>query len=598
MSISATLRNVNYDATKARSDIVAGLTVAAVSLPQSITYALVAGVDPKFGVYSAIVVTLVASIFGSSSHLINGPTSAISLLVFSSLAFLDPENRTVLFEALFLLGVLVGAFQILIAVFKLGDLTRYISESVIIGFLVAAALLIALGQLGNALGVRDKGNGRMPVLKRTYLTLLHGDAVNYRALILTVTTVALAVILRRLVKRYGLPQLDLLAVLVIAAVIAYLAGWSTAEHGGDPAVSLTAKIPQSLPTPHIPDVQLGLVPQLSEGALAIAFIGLIEALSIAKAIAHQSGQRIDYNRQILAEGLANLTGGFFQAVPGSGSMSRSPINFQAGAASRFSGVIASAGVAAVVLLFAPLLHYLPRAALAGLLLITAARLIDYQRLLYMLKASRYDAGLVIVTALTGVLVDLDTAVLLGVALSILLFVPRAAKLKAKELVVTSERVVRERVPGDPVDPSTIIYDLEGELFFGAAPELDRYLDALRDRVQQEGLQFVVLRLKRVRHPDAVVVERIERYLREETARGVTVLLAGVQPDMWTVLRNVGLDGWFSSEHVFPEEDEEFSATLKAVRYAHAQLGVHEPGAPPPVAAAAHGSEPRRYYYLV
>ena len=598
MSISATLRNVNYDATKARSDIVAGLTVAAVSLPQSITYALVAGVDPKFGVYSAIVVTLVASIFGSSSHLINGPTSAISLLVFSSLAFLDPENRTVLFEALFLLGVLVGAFQILIAVFKLGDLTRYISESVIIGFLVAAALLIALGQLGNALGVRDKGNGRMPVLKRTYLTLLHGDAVNYRALILTVTTVALAVILRRLVKRYGLPQLDLLAVLVIAAVIAYLAGWSTAEHGGDPAVSLTAKIPQSLPTPHIPDVQLGLVPQLSEGALAIAFIGLIEALSIAKAIAHQSGQRIDYNRQILAEGLANLTGGFFQAVPGSGSMSRSPINFQAGAASRFSGVIASAGVAAVVLLFAPLLHYLPRAALAGLLLITAARLIDYQRLLYMLKASRYDAGLVIVTALTGVLVDLDTAVLLGVALSILLFVPRAAKLKAKELVVTSERVVRERVPGDPVDSSTIIYDLEGELFFGAAPELDRYLDALRDRVQQEGLQFVVLRLKRVRHPDAVVVERIERYLREETARGVTVLLAGVQPDMWTVLRNVGLDGWFSSEHVFPEEDEEFSATLKAVRYAHAQLGVHEPGAPPPVAAAAHGSEPRRYYYLV
>ena len=205
MSITASLKNLNYDAAKARRDIVAGLTVAAVSLPQGITYALVAGVDAKFGVYSAIVVTLVASIFGSSSHLINGPTSAISLLAFSSLAFLDPENRTVLFEALFLLGVLVGAFQILIAVFKLGDLTRYISESVIIGFLVAAALLIALGQLGNALGVRDKGNGRLPVLKRAYLTLFEGDAVNYRALFLSVVTVALAVVLRRLVKRYGLP---------------------------------------------------------------------------------------------------------------------------------------------------------------------------------------------------------------------------------------------------------------------------------------------------------------------------------------------------------------------------------------------------------
>lgn len=401
MSISERLKGLNYDATKARRDLVAGVTVAAVSLPQGITYALVAGVDPKYGVYSCIVVTLIASVFGSSSHLINGPTSAISLLVFSSLAFLDPENHAVVSEALFVIGVLAGAFQILIAVFKLGDLTRYISESVILGFLVATALLIAVGQLGNALGVKDKGSGRMKVLERTYLTLFQGDAVNYRAVVLSVTTVALAVALRWVVKRFGLPQLDLLAVLIIAAVIAYLAGWSTADRNGNLGVSLTAKIPQSLPTPHVPLVQLSSLGQLSEGALAIAFIGLLEALSIAKAIAHQSGQKLDYNRQILAEGLANLTGGFFQCVPGSGSVSRSPINFQAGAMSRFSGVITAVTVAAAVLLFAPLLHYMPRAALAGLLLITAARLIDYKRLLYTLKASRYDAGLVIITALTG-----------------------------------------------------------------------------------------------------------------------------------------------------------------------------------------------------
>ncbi|MGB6762656.1 SulP family inorganic anion transporter [Mycobacterium sp.] len=592
------LKNANYDGDKARRDLIAGLTVAAVSLPQGITYALVAGVDPKFGVYSCIVVTFVASVFGSSSHLINGPTSAISLLVFSSLAYLDPENRTVLFEALFLLGVLVGTFQILIAVFKLGDLTRYISESVILGFLLAAAVLIAVGQLGNALGVKDQGTGRMSVLKRTYLTLFHGDAINYRALILSVATVVLAVVLRRLVKRYGLPQLDLLAVLVLAALIAYLAGWSTEDHTGNTAVALTAKIPQSLPAPHIPSVQLGEVGQLSSGALAIAFIGLLEALSIAKAIAYQSGQKLDYNRQILAEGLANLTGGFFQAVPGSGSVSRSPINFQAGAVSRFSGVIASIAVAVAVLLFAPLLHYMPRAALAGLLLITAARLIDYKRLRYALKASRYDAGLVIITALTGVLIDLDTAVLLGVALSILLFVPRAAKLKAKELVVAPERVVRERVPGDPVDPSIIIYDFEGELFFGAAPELERYLAALSERIRKDDIKFLVLRLKRVRHPDAVVIERIEKFVREETSRGATVLLAGVQPDLWTLLKNVGFDGWFPTAHVFPEEDEEFSATLKAVRYAHAQRGFDESGATGPVAAVAANGDSKHYYYLV
>jgi sulfate permease, SulP family len=598
VSILDNLKNVNYDGDKARRDLIAGLTVAAVSLPQGITYALVAGVDPKFGVYSCIVVTFVASVFGSSSHLINGPTSAISLLVFSSLAFLDPENRTVLFEALFLLGVLVGTFQILIAVFKLGDLTRYISESVILGFLLAAAVLIAVGQLGNALGVKDQGTGRMSVLKRTYLTLFQGDAINYRAIVLSAATVVLAVVLRRLVKRFGLPQLDLLAVLVLAALIAYLAGWSTEDHTGNTAVALTAKIPQSLPVPHIPSVQLGEVGQLSSGALAIAFIGLLEALSIAKAIAYQSGQKLDYNRQILAEGLANLTGGFFQAVPGSGSVSRSPINFQAGAVSRFSGVIASVAVAVAVLLFAPLLHYMPRAALAGLLLITAARLIDYKRLRYALRASRYDAGLVIITALTGVLIDLDTAVLLGVALSILLFVPRAARLKAKELVVAPERVVRERVPGDPADPSIIIYDFEGELFFGAAPELERYLAALSERIRKDDIKFLVLRLKRVRHPDAVVIERIEKFVREETSHGVTVLLAGVQPDLWTLLKNVGFDGWFPTAHVFPEEDEEFSATLKAVRYAHAQRGFDESGAPVPAAVVAANGDSKHYYYLV
>src|SRR3984957_16963435 len=150
---------LDYDWQRGRRDLIAGLTVAAIALPQGMAYALIAGVDPKFGLYSVIVVTAIASIFGSSSHLINGPTSAISLLVFSALAFLDPENRTDLYEALFLLGVLVGAIQILIAVFKLGDLTRYVSESVILGFLLAAAILIAVGQLGNALGVKDQGTG-------------------------------------------------------------------------------------------------------------------------------------------------------------------------------------------------------------------------------------------------------------------------------------------------------------------------------------------------------------------------------------------------------------------------------------------------------
>ncbi|WAJ45468.1 SulP family inorganic anion transporter [Mycobacterium sp. Aquia_216] len=570
---------LNYDSVKGRHDVIAGLTVAAISFPQAMAYALIAGVDPRFGVYSAIVVTIVASIFGSSSHLINGPTSAISLLVFTALAFIDAENSTQLFEGLFLLAVLVGVFQIIISLFKLGNLTRYISESVIIGFMAAAAFLLAVGQLGNALGVRDKGNGHMQVLHRVWLTLSHGDHVNYRAVILSTAAVVLAVVLRRLVQRYGWPQIDMLAVLIITSVIAYVAGWSIPGAGGHTAVSVAAKIPRSLPSAHVPEVHTEFLPHLSTGALAIAFVGIIEALSIAKAIAYQTQQKIDYNRQIMAEGLANLAGGFFQSLPGSGSLSRSAINFQAGAKTRFSGIVSAATVAAALLLFAPLLRYVPQPALAGLLLVTAVRLVDFKRMIYTVKASRYDAGLVIVTAFTGVAIDLDKSVLLGVILSILLFVPRAAKLKARELVVTPERVVRERILGDAADPLVVIYDLEGELFFGAAPELDRYLAEIGKRIADDDIKFVVLRLKRVRHPDVVCIERIEHFLREETARGVTILLAGVRSDTLTVLNNVGFQSWFTAEHVFPEEDEDFSATLKAVRYAHnklADLNLKEP----------------------
>ncbi len=163
-----------YRWSDARKDFVAGLTVAAISLPQAMAYALIAGVEPRFGLYSAIVVTIVASIFGSSSHLINGPTNAISLVVFSALAFIGPDSHWEACQALFLLGMMVGTIQVLIAVFKLGDLTRYISDSVIIGFMAGAGVLIGLGQIGHLFGLKEQGNGYHHVLYRLWLTVSRG----------------------------------------------------------------------------------------------------------------------------------------------------------------------------------------------------------------------------------------------------------------------------------------------------------------------------------------------------------------------------------------------------------------------------------------
>ncbi|WP_043284554.1 SulP family inorganic anion transporter [Paraburkholderia oxyphila] len=566
---ASTLR---YDWNSGRRDLLAGLTVAAISLPQGMAYALIAGVDPRFGLYSAIVVTLVASLLGSSSHLVNGPTSAISLVVFSALAFLDPNDTTSLYEAMFLLGVMVGIVQIGIAVFRLGDLTRYISESVIIGFMAGAAVLLAIGQIGNALGVREKGDGHQHVLYRLWLTLFHGDHVNLKALAVSASAIVLALLLRRAVRRYRLPQIDMFVTLLVVSAAAWALGWSERGEGGHTAIAVIGTLRAGLPTPHIPVIRWSWIGQLSSSAVAIAFLGLLEALSIAKSIAHHTHQSLDYNRQCLAEGAANLVGGFFRCLPGSGSLSRSAINFQAGAQTRVSGVVSAVVVALAVLVLAPLTRYIPKPALAGLLLVTALRLIDVERLRYTLRASRYDAGLVVATTAAALLVGVEFSILIGVALSILLFVPRAARLKARELVVTEEGVVRERLPEDPPCSAVALWDFEGEFFFGAAPELDRYLDALEAHTSERGIRYLVLRFKRVRNPDVVCIERLEHFLRDAQRKGLVVLLAGVRPDFQEVCQRLRFTTWYPAERFFPEEDENWSATVRAVRYAYAHLG--------------------------
>ena len=429
-----------YDSDSLRKDVLAGITVAAISLPQAMAYALIAGVDPRFGLYSAIVVTAIASLFGSSSHLINGPTNAISLVTFSALAYFEPEAKLDAYEAMFLLGILVGALQI-----------------------------------------------------------------------------------------------------------------------------------------------------------AIAVLGLLEAIAISKSIASSTGQRLDYNRQCLAEGLANLGGGFFQCLPGSGSLTRSAINHQAGAVSRASGLFAAATVALVVALLAPLARFVPKPALAGLLMVTAVRLVDWRRLANALRASRFDAALVVVTAFTAIFLSVEYSILAGVALSIVLFVPRAAKLQARELTIAADRVIRGRQNGDPQCRPIVIYDLEGELFFGAALELDRHFDELRQRTRA-GAKVVILRLRRTRNPDLVCLERLEQFIRELDGRGVVVLLSGVGVDVSRTMDNLRFYRWLPRERVFLRAAEApGSSTIAAVRHAYRLLPSETAACPH--CAAIRPAAPDIYYMI-
>ena len=559
-----------YSWSRARRDLIAGLTVAAIAVPQAMAYALIAGIDPRFGLYSAIVVTAVASIFGSSAHLINGPTNAISLVVFSALAVVAADHADPA-EATFLLCAMAGGIQILVAVFRLGNLTRYISASVVIGFMAGAGFLIALTQVGNLLGLVDAGKRSDHILMRLWKTLTQGQAVNLRAVAIALGTALLVLVMRKLTRKFQLPRFDMLLALGIAAAVAALLGWSQTTDQGHTMIAVVEPIQAGLPLPHLPPLrQFQLIYDLWGSAMAVACLGLLEALSIAEAIAHQTRQPLDYNRQCLAEGLANFCGGFFQCLPGSGSLTRSAINYQSGAVTRWSGVFAAAAVALVVCLFGRLAGYIPRAALAGILLVTAAGLIDVRRISHAMRASRFDALLVLATALSAVLIGVEFSILIGVGLSILMFVPRAARLKAGELAISTDRVIRDRQPTDVCCTRMVLLDLEGEFFFGAAPELDRYFDGLRERA---GTRIIVLRLKRTRNPDIVCMERLQHFIIEMRAKGVTVLLCGVRPEFAEAMRNLRFEEFLPKEHVFLEDAALLgSATLAAVRHAYDILG--------------------------
>jgi SulP family sulfate permease len=331
-----------------RSDLIAGLTVAAVAIPQAMAYALIAGVEPRHGLYTAVVMTAVASVLGSSSRLINGPTNAISLVVLGAIAGLGLSGPEAYHQAVFVLTVLVGLLQVLIYFLKLGDLTRYVSESVILGFMLGAAVLVAVSQVPNLLGLSLAGEADNALLWRLGETVLNGTP-RPLAVAIGAGTMAATLLLRALGRRIGYPVPDMLLALIAAAIAARMCGWS------EPPLT----VPTGLPGFKVPQFTWTAVRQLSGSAAAIALLGLLEALAIAKSIASRTREPLDYNRQCLAEGVANLAGGFFQCIPGSGSLTRSAINYQAGAATRWSGVVAAAAVAAALLLFADLARFVP-----------------------------------------------------------------------------------------------------------------------------------------------------------------------------------------------------------------------------------------------
>ncbi len=545
-----------------RRDLFAGLTVAAVAVPQAMAYASIFGMPVQYGLYTAIVMTAVGALLDSSKQLINGPTNAISIAMLSALAFVPPDQRI---SAAILMATLIGLFQTGITLLRLGDLSRFISHAVIVGFTAGASVLLVLDQLKNVLGLKGQGEPHDHFVKRFVMTLYYGGPVHLPTLYVALGTIAVALGLRWTNRRFrwALPEL----LLAIAAAGLAVWHWELAEQG----VKLIDKVPRTLPHFQAPGWDWTLVRGLAPSALAVGMLGLLEAIAMAKSIAAKTGQKLDINQQCLSEGVANLTGSFFQCFPGSGSLTRSYINHQAGAATQWSGVICAAMVGLTILLFAPLAQFIPKAALAGVLMVTATRMVDVAGIKYHCRATKFDAIIVAATALSAVLVSVEFCILVGTVLSFLMYVPRAARVEMHELIIADGQRIRERNEGDVHCDRMRIFNFEGELFFGSSPEFETHLEQIEAEIDDE-LRILILRVKYLRNPDAVCMHLLDKFIERTEARGIVVVLSGVRGGFYATLEKVGIVDRLGDERVFREVPQLWTSTAAAVEWAHRQLG--------------------------
>lgn len=516
-----------YSGRYLRADLVAGLTVAVVAVPQSMAYALIAGVPVQYGLYASIVPTIVAGLWGSSAHLVTGPTTAVSLVVFTTLAELVPAGTPHFIELAFLLAFIVGVIQIGMGLARLGAFLNFVSHSVILGFSSGAAVLIGFKQLPNFLGVTlEKGGSLAGALGELAARLTEAHALTCA---LGVLTVFVIVALKKV--RPAWP--GTLIALLLAGALVFVFNLSAQ------GVAAVGAIPRSLPPLHLPVVgwheNFG---RLVPGALAIAILGLVEAASIAKAIADQTHQRINMNQEFIGQGLANVAAGLFSGYPGSGSFTRSAINFKSGGKTPLSGVVSGVAVAVTVLAAAPFAAYLPVAALAGALLVIAVEMIKVADIKRTVRSTRNDAAVLVITFLSTLLLNIEFAVYVGVLLSIGL-----------HLRTTSQPRIYATVP-DLISGKMVaatqgrqccqmdIVRIEGSIFFGSSAFV---LEDLQRRLKSHPhMSCLLIRMHQVNTFDASGVHVLEQIVAQLRARGGGMFFSGVNTRVFQVFKNSGL----------------------------------------------------------
>jgi len=469
-----------------RADLVSGLTVAIVVVPQAVAFASIAGMPPQYGLYAGMIPPIIAALFGSSWHLMSGPTTAASIVLLTSLSTLaEPLSPEYIGLAL-TLTFMVGVIELALGLARMGTLVNFISHSVVVGFTTGAAILIASKQLTNFFGVPIPRGGHL------HETLHHfwGQLPHTNGYVLAIATVTLV---SGLFVKYRYPRIPFLIVALLAGtfvsiVLNLVVG---ADHT---AIETVGALPQTLPPLSAPDFSMHTIKELAPAALAMTLFALTEAVSIGRAIGIRSGQLIDGNQEFIGQGLSNIAGSFFSAYVATGSFNRTSLNYQAGAKTPVSAMTAGFLEIFIVLAIAPLVAYLPNAAMAGILFIVAWGLIDIPAIKHILGSNHSERTIFFVTFLASLFLDLEFAILAGILLSLMMYLMRASRPRIVTRVPDPNSPNRKfSSGGGPLRecPQLHIMRVDGSLFFGSVAYIrEKFAELEQERPEQKHLAIV------------------------------------------------------------------------------------------------------------
>ena len=541
----------SYDLSSLKSDLMAGLEVSLLTVPQAIAYSFVAGLPASCGLFAAIFSALMAALIGSSRYLIVGPVNAIAILVQAGTADIlyshyweaSPlEKELLALEIMTQIALVAGLFQLLVALFKLGRLTQFVSHSVVVGYLAGGAFAIIVNQLFIFFGIPGK-EGVASLYEKLGYFYTHLKATQLPTLGVGLFSLSLLLFLKRVWPRLPAAAITLIST---GGFVYFLNGYMPG------AIALVGESMDGLsmiPLFDLPFFDPGIMNHLLSVAFAVALLGIIEVTCTAKALASISGQGISINQEILAVGAANLTSSFTYSIPVSVSNSRSLLNFNSGAKTRFAGITNCFLVATMVLYFGPLLNQIPLVSLAALLFVTAAGLINVKQLALCLKSTRSDAFVLLGTFLACMFFNLDTAFYIGVGLSILLYLKSAALPKLVEYVIDESGELKSLdLHGAYLQKTLRVIKVEGELFFGSADIFYTTLKSLADH--DKTTKVILLQLKNARDIDATTCLALSQLHEYLLLGGRHLVMCGMTQEVWDVMSHSGLIASIGKENLY------------------------------------------------